>query len=84
MTTEISPRQNAAADFLANHFDSVVVSSPNAHGNVSLTALYGDIETMRWLVRPDGRVIYTAGVGDEGHKTDILSEYVRKLREGTL
>ena len=84
MTTEISPQQNAAADFLADYFQSVVVSSPNKHGNVMLTALFDDREQMKWILRPDGQIIYTSDVRDGGPTHEATSEYLRRFREGSL
>ena len=78
MTTEISKPQDTAADFLATYFYQVVVSAPNAHGNVMLTGLMQDIEALKWIVRPNGTLIFNS---PEHEATDV---YLRKLREGSL
>lgn len=85
MTTYLTKPQDAAADFLATYYDRVVVSTPNQHGNVMLTALWhNDIEAMKWILRPDGQMLW-AGFGPEEEPAGkATSEYLRRFRAGTL
>jgi hypothetical protein len=84
MTTEISSEQNRAVEFLSKYFDTIVVSHPNKHNNVVLTALWSnDVEAMKWMLKPDGNLIYS-GEKDSGPTRDATDEYIRRFREGTL
>jgi len=55
---EATREQEFAAEFLAGWFDRVLVGTPNAHGNLQMTAYNGDVSTCSWIVRPDGELIY--------------------------
>lgn len=51
-------QQESAAEILAEWYERVEVGTPNAHGNLLMTAYNGELPTCSWIVAPSGVLIY--------------------------
>jgi hypothetical protein len=54
----VTREQSNAAEFFSEHFDSVLVGTPNQTGNVAMTCYEGDKEELALIVKPSGYLLY--------------------------